>query len=53
MSTRKRIASALTAAVMLASSAQAALAAETGWLTRGEAAAMLIAAAVDYNPGVN
>ena len=37
---------------MLASSAQAALAAETGWLTRGEAAAMLIAAADDYNPGV-
>ena len=52
MSTRKRIASALTAAVMLVSSAQAALAAETGWLSRGEAAAMLMAAADDYNPGV-
>ena len=37
---------------MLVSSAQAALAAETGWLSRGEAAAMLMAAADDYNPGV-
>ena len=37
---------------MLVSSAQAALAAETSWLSRGEAAAKLMAAADDYNPGV-
>lgn len=37
---------------MLAASAQSALAAEPDYLTRGEAADLLLAAADDYNPGV-
>lgn len=52
MSMKKRTAAALLAAVMLASSVQAALAAEPDYLTRGEVADMLMAAADDYNPGV-
>lgn len=52
MSIKKRIALVLLAAVMLASSVQAALASEPDYLTRGEVADMLVAAADDYNPGV-
>lgn len=52
MSIKKRIASVLLTAVMLVSSVQAALAAEPAYLTRGEVADMLVAAADDYNPGV-
>lgn len=49
---KKRILSALLTAVMLVSSVQTVLAAEPGYLTRGEVADMLMAAADDYNPGV-
>lgn len=52
MSIKKRILSALLTAVMLASSVQTVLAAEPGYLTRGEVADMLVAAADDYNLGV-
>lgn len=52
LSMKKRTASVLLASVMLASSVQAALAEEPDYLTRGEVADMLVAAADNYNPGV-
>lgn len=52
MKKRKKMLAALLAALTLLASAQAALAAEPDYLTRGEAAEMLLAAADDYNPGV-
>jgi putative endopeptidase len=52
LSIKKRVVSALLAAVMLAFSVQTVLAAEPDYLTRGEVADILVAAADDYNPGV-